>query len=134
MDEFNPFLLAGAVFVAVAAAFALGVFAGVRIRREHEALDASALAERADTNGRALIEIARGLRGMHAGEWQKPQLERWACALESVAAAHLQCINAITLESLHAAGYASPWLGEFRPHGQVDAARAPRQERRRAAR
>lgn len=117
----STYLIALACFVATSGAFLLGfVIAGI-LARERDHLDAQQLAERADTHGRRLISIARELRRIANDErrdyttWPALAME-WAGDLEAVAAAHLQCINAIGLEQLHAVGYHEPWLGDFVPH------------------
>lgn len=113
-------IVAGAA-LAAAAAFTLGFIVAGIIARERDHLDALQLAERADTNGRRLLAIARELRAMASDQrrdyaaWPALATE-WAANLEAAAAAHLQCINAIGLDQLHAVGYPEPWLGEFVPH------------------
>lgn len=113
-------IVAGAA-LAAAAAFTLGFIVAGIIARERDHLDALQLAERADTNGRRLLAIARELRAMASDQRRDyaawPALAtKWAADLEAAAAAHLQCINAIGLDQLHAVGYPEPWLGEFVPH------------------
>lgn len=118
-------IVAGAA-LAAAAAFTLGFIVAGIIARERDHLDALQLAERADTNGRRLLAIARELRAMASDQrrdyaaWPALATE-WAADLEAAAAAHLQCINAIGLDQLHAVGYPEPWLGEFVPARNANA-------------
>ena len=105
------------LYIAFAAGFffafgwlACAIILGARIR-----LDAQQLAERADDNGRQLMVIARGLRGLMGPlVAARPQLDEWAGDLERVAVAHLECVNAIGIDALHAVrGDQAQYLGEF---------------------
>jgi hypothetical protein len=110
--------LALALYLAIAAVFcfAFGWLACAIIAGRRERLDALELAERADVNGQRLLVIARGLRDTPAPAEHRHDLDRWAGMLEDIARAHLECINAIGLDSLHKVNPELPvHLGDFVP-------------------
>lgn len=115
MFEPSPFAIVGMGFAAAAGLFLLGWVACAILSNERERLEAMELAERADANGNRLLVIARGLRNTPVRLEERGDLDRWARELEDIACAHLECINAITLDSLAANGYQGAYLGEFQP-------------------
>lgn len=79
------------------------------------------LAARADRHGQQLLQIAATLRRtsphtMTHGLWQ----EHAARELERIALAHVECINAISLESLREVSGEPVHLGSFRIRGAAD--------------
>jgi hypothetical protein len=114
------------LYLAIAAgfAFAFGWLGCAIIAGRRERLDALELAERADVNGQRLLVIARGLRDTPAPVEHRQDLDRWAKVLEDIARAHLECINAIHIESLHQVNPDAPvYLGDFVPSVRSSGAR-----------
>ncbi|MBB5885430.1 hypothetical protein DYQ93_11620 [Xanthomonas sp. LMG 8992] len=81
-----------------------------RLGRRHSSrpagLSLTELAARAEANGMDLLRIAREIERACDGHEPVPQvrLRRWARTLRQVGAEHLECINAIALQSLREAG------------------------------
>lgn len=76
------------------------------------------LADRADVNGQALVQIARDMRAAAQGEQREArcaELLRWARNCEQAALEHLECINAITLDRLESMPDVPVYLGDFNP-------------------
>lgn len=100
--------------------FALGWMTHSMVRRRRHLvspISVDGLADRADVNGSELVRLARDIRKVAANEQRglhQGQMLRWAAVIEGVAVEHLECINAITLDSLAAVGDRTPvHLGDF---------------------
>lgn len=127
MNDVTIALLGVAACVLMSVGFMLGAW--WRAGKEDAAL--LELAERADVNGQRLCAIARELRSLAAGASRADpwRLRDWAADLDGAAAAHLQCINAIGIEALRAAGATEGgYLGELRLHPARRAADLPRRQ------
>ena len=118
----NPLLPVLLVLVAtLVSGIALGVLAHATWRRRRQLvspLSVDGLAERADVNGQALVQMAKAMRERAAEEQRdnrRTELLRWARLAEQAAQEHLECINAISLDALHQVSEATVHLGDFRP-------------------
>jgi hypothetical protein len=115
----NMNLIAGLFVVGVVV---LAVLVGVwqANRREHP-LTVLQRAERAEANGLELWRVAQQMRASALEEQRtsrRDQLLLWARQCERAATDHLACINAISMDSLHAVGLKEPvHLGDFKGSG-----------------
>ena len=121
----NPLLPVLLVLVAtLVSGIALGVLAHATWRRRRQLvspLSVDGLAERADVNGQALVQMAKAMRERAAEEQRdnrRTELLRWARLAEQAAQEHLECINAISLDALQQVSEATVHLGDFRPSGE----------------
>ena len=118
----NPLIPVLLVLVAtLVSGIALGVLAHATWRRRRQLvspLSVDGLAERADVNGQALVQMAKAMRERAAEEQRdtrRTELLRWARLAEQAAQEHLECINAISLDALQQVSEATVHLGDFRP-------------------
>lgn len=118
----NPLLPVALVLVAtLVSGIALGVLGHALWRRRRQLvspLSVDGLAERADVNGQALVQMAKAMRERAAEEQRdirRTELLRWARLAEQSAQEHLECINAISLDALQQVSEATVHLGDFRP-------------------
>lgn len=113
----NMDLIALVLLVALVLLF---VYAAVLAKRRGP-LTTQQLGERAEANGMELWRIAQQMRASALEEKRtsrRDQLQLWARICESAATDHLACINAISLDSLHATGLKQPvHLGDFTGNG-----------------
>lgn len=112
-----------------------GWCAHVVYRRERQAQDplsVDGLAERADINGSRMVAIARQMDEsvQHEGDTLRAaELRCWSRELKRFAYEHLQCVNALTLDSLHAVGIGPVHLGDWRKPDSQKAADPERMRR-----